>query len=821
MKIKIILSLIMFLYSSVSLSKNYQFNADFLELSDKKNTDLNRFSDSEGDYTVPGTYEMTVTVNKTELSAFPVTIYPWGTKEEKSRICLNKELVESIGLKEEYLRNSLWWHNDECLDESSLPGTMIKNDPGASRLTLTVPQAYLEYISEHWTPPSRWDNGIPGILFDYNMLFQGRQQKGKGEEFSVYGNGTAGVNISDWRFRGDWQGNITNQKSYGRNSNEQLSWERLYAWKAITSLKSRLTLGEDYLTSGLFDGFRYLGVNIHTDENMLPPGLRGYAPEVTGIARTAARVVISQQGRILYETQVPAGPFRIQDLDTSVSGQLDVLVEEQDGSIQKFKINTATVPYLTRPGALRYSMASGQPVDFRHRGQGPVFLSAEFSRGITNGWSLYGGGLISEPYGALSLGIGRDLSFLGAISVDVTQSRVITTDHKSDGRSYRVSYSKNFDELDSQITFAGYRFSDKNYMTMSDWLELRYNDIHPGRSREMYSVTFNRQLREYNMGLWLNYDQRNFWDRPSTHRYSATLSKELNIGTWRDLSLSLSASQQQDVWGKDRSLYLSITGPLAERSRITYNAAAGSDGTEHRVGYYKRLSDRDNWQMSVGHSRSGANVNTFYNHRDDSFDTNINAAWQANRFASLSAGIQGGMTLTSEGGDFHRAGVRGGARLLIDTSGVPGVPVKSYGNVVRSNRFGKVVLADVSTYFPSRASVVVDELSDDAEAIHAVVRSTLTEGAIGYRRFDIISGFKAMATIRLADGSYPPFGAAVLNMRDQETGIVGDNGSVFLSGISNGGEMRVRWDGVVKCNMHFPSLLSREKLAQTLLLPCN
>ncbi|MFT1843819.1 fimbria/pilus outer membrane usher protein, partial [Vibrio cholerae] len=81
-----------------------------------------------------------------------------------------------------------------------------------------------------------------------------------------------------------------------------------------------------------------------------------YAPEVTGVARTNAKVVISQQGRVLYETQVASGPFRIQDINDAVSGQLDVRVEEQDGSVQAFRIDTASIPYLTRPGTVRYKV---------------------------------------------------------------------------------------------------------------------------------------------------------------------------------------------------------------------------------------------------------------------------------------------------------------------------------------------------------------------------------------------------------------------------------------------------------------------------------
>ncbi|WP_163468096.1 fimbria/pilus outer membrane usher protein, partial [Klebsiella michiganensis] len=80
---------------------------------------------------------------------------------------------------------------------------------------------------------------------------------------------------------------------------------------------------------------------------------------VTGIAETNARVVVKHQGRILYDSTVPAGPFAIQDLDSSVRGKLDVEIIEQNGKTNKFQIDTAYVPYLTRPGQVRYKVVAG------------------------------------------------------------------------------------------------------------------------------------------------------------------------------------------------------------------------------------------------------------------------------------------------------------------------------------------------------------------------------------------------------------------------------------------------------------------------------
>ncbi|KFB99290.1 fimbrial usher protein [Trabulsiella guamensis ATCC 49490] len=818
--LSIVTSLSLSMAPFYAASGGAQFNTEFLDINDRSKIDLNRFS--QDDYVMPGTYDLVVQINKNELSEHSVTVYDSDDTPDVSHACITAELIQKIGIKEEYLKNLSWWHNNECASESSLSGMDVKVDLSTSSLNISMPKTYLEYVSDNWEPPSRWDNGIAGILLDYNISLQARQQTGMPDAYLFRGNGTTGGNIGAWRIRADWQSHMDNQNK-GQSIDRRLEWSRFYAYRALPSLKARLIAGEDYLNSGLFDGFRFTGTSLASDDNMLPPGLRGYAPEVTGVARTNARVIISQQGRVLYETQVPSGPFRIQDLNDSVSGELDVRVEEQDGSVQQFKVSTASIPYLTRPGDWRYKVALGRPSDFRHKFNGPHFITGELSRGISNGWSLYGGALVAPSYGALSFGVGRDLLLFGAISFDVTQSRAKLkneSSHSSDGRSYRVSYSKTFDEIDSQVTFAGYRFSDKNYLSMSNWLEARNGGISAGRSKEMYTLTLNKRFRDSGLSLWFGYDHQTFWDRPSTNRYTATLSGDFDLWDWKRLNLSLSAYRSRYYGSNDDGVYLSMSIPLGERSRMSYNSTFSKDTADHRVGYYDRVNDTDSMQMSLDSYRDRIGANVFYNHRGDLADTSINAAYQAGRFASTTVSFTGGATLTKEGGAFHRGGITGGTRLLVDTSGVPDVPVKGYGSIIRSNRFGKAVLVDVNSYFRSRAIVAVDELDERTEATKAVVHSTLTDGAIGYRKFDVISGLKAMAMIRLADGSVPPFGSTVMNARKQETGVVGDEGNVFLVGINEGESMSVRWDGVVKCIITLPTPLPTDVLTRILLLPC-
>lgn len=60
-----------------------------------------------------------------------------------------------------------------------------------------------------------------------------------------------------------------------------------------------------------------------------------------------------------------------------------------------------------------------------------------------------------------------------------------------------------------------------------------------------------------------------------------------------------------------------------------------------------------------------------------------------------------------------------------------------------------------------------------------------------------------------------------MNARKQETGIVNDGGSVYLSGINAGAAMTVHWNGGAQCEVRMPAPLPLDMLMNTLLLPCH
>jgi outer membrane usher protein PapC len=765
---------------------NVNFNTDLLDIVDKENIELGSFS--KPGYVMPGEYVFKLLLNNDYLAQEKIAFFASGEDKKTSTACFTPETVKKFGLLKDIVK-TIKWDENGCLVIESLDGMTVKSDLSKGTLRVNIPQAYLEYRTETWDPPSLWDNGISGVVFDYNVLSRSIFQHNSESDNQTYlnANGIMGFNFDAWRVRANWQANYNFYEGSKTKNQHDFSWSSIYAYRAIPSLKSQLTLGENYLRSDLFDSFRYTGASLISDVSMLPPNLRGYAPEVTGVAQSNATVIISQQGRVITQTQVPAGPFRIQNLSDTISGQLNVRVEEENGSVQEFNVDTATIPYLTRPGAVRFKTSVGRPSTFDHKLQGDLFATGEFSWGVTNGWSLFGGSLNSKDYNAVSLGVGRDLLALGALSFDITQSFADLPEHDNlQGRSYRLSYAKQFKDYDSQIQFAGYRFAEKDYLSMSDFLAIKNSDVPTytiRQSKEMYTISLNKMFPASKTSVFFNFNRQTYWNSKSTDYYNLMLSQTLNFDSIKNVGVSLSAYQNRTDT-KDYGGYLAISLPLDVGGSVNYAYSHDKGNTSEQVSYYDRVNDRLNYQVSANHSDlNGIGANAYLTYNADRARITANASSQKNS-SSVGFSAQGGLTLTARGVDFHRVSSLGSTRVLVDTNKIEDVPVQAYGPTIKSNRYGKAIVSNVTNYYKNRIKVNVNKLPKNAEVTDSIVFTTLTEGAIGYKEFDVLAGEKRMVTLRSNGGEYIPFGTQITNEKGRATGIVDEKGLVYLSGIS-------------------------------------
>lgn len=802
--------------TSAYADENVEFNTDVLDAVDRNHIDLSRFSTDN--YVTPGDYLLDIRINGQPVGQEKIR-YIETAEGKNSLPCISGDLLDRLALKDE-ARLKVTQVYEDGYSLQSLPGAKMSNYAGI--LEITVPQAWMKYNDPNWTPPERWDHGIAGLIFDYSLNGQvTRQFDDSGNYSSLSGYGQTGANIGAWRLRGEYQTSY-----YSNNHQFDFDWNQIYAYRPLPMMAAKLTLGEIYLNSQVFDTLRFTGANLASDERMLPPALQGYAPEIRGIARSNAKVTVSQSGRVIYETTVPAGPFNIQDLRSSVRGTLDVRVEEQDGSVSSFQVNTANIPYLTRPGYVRYNLSGGTPSRYNHKMQGPSFVSGDFSWGVSNAWSLYGGlQTAGEEYTAASMGIGRDLNILGAISVDATESWSRQRDgERLKGTSWKLSYAKTFDEYNSSITFAGYRFSQEDFRSMAQYLDDRYEDYdRPGREKEMYTITGSKTFWADEAGkamtFFLTYTHQNYWDRRSQDRYGMSAGRTFRVGNINGVTANLSAYRTDYKGRTDDSISLSLSVPIGDNKWAGLDIQTNNGKTSPMASWTDNSDYNNLWRVRAGASQNGyANVDGYYQHRSQLAEINTNASYQQNRYMALSTTLRGGVTATRHGAAMHNSGATmNTARMMVDTNGIDGVPLN--GKKSRTNRFGIAVVPDVVSYNSFDTRVDVDAMDSDIEPSKAISTTTLTEGAIGYQAFGMAKGMKLMGTLRLADHSVPPFGAEVYNADGISVAMVLEEGKAWLAGVNPDETLNVVWGGKKQCQVTIPPGTTEAR--PDTLLPCR
>ncbi|EEW0785683.1 fimbria/pilus outer membrane usher protein, partial [Escherichia coli] len=112
-----------------------------------------------------------------------------------------------------------------------------------------------------------------------------------------------GINLGSWRIR-----NLT---TWNKSSGQSGKWESSYirVERGLNNIKSRLTFGDDYTPSDIFDSVPFRGGMLGSDENMVPYNQREFAPVVRGIARTQARIEVRQNGYLIQSRIVSPGAF--------------------------------------------------------------------------------------------------------------------------------------------------------------------------------------------------------------------------------------------------------------------------------------------------------------------------------------------------------------------------------------------------------------------------------------------------------------------------------------------------------------------------------
>lgn len=823
------LLLISVIISHLSYAEEF-FNPNFLDAKAGKVADLAIY---DHDGLAPGVYRLDIYVNDEYLIEDDVY---FSIKEEAHERnvypCINKSLLGKVIKENEFINLKI---DKECVFLNDI-NSYAKADYDSERqsLNIRIPSLLLKSNARGTVSPTEWDNGINAFLMNYR--FSGNNTKKTNDYFL---NLTSGLNIQDWRLR--------DNSTWNYNDGKNNKWKNIatYAEKPLPSLKSHLTIGQLYTQSHIFENVLIKGFQLASDEEMYPDSLRGFAPTIRGVASTTAQVEVTQNNNLIYSTTVSAGPFEINDLyPTTSSGNLFVKITEQNGKVFSYTVPYSTVPNLQREGKSVHSLSIGKS-DAKSSIEKSI-LQASYGLGLSHNITMNTGIQLAEKYQSYAFGLAHDLGDFGAISSDVLFSHaVLNDDSVHNGQSYKIVYAKSLNKYGTNIQIVGYRYSTEGFYTLN---EASYNHLSGDSMNDSY-YSFN-DLRKRKKGkaqisinqrvgglgnLYISGQNENYWSQSAYDRnlqigvngfweylnynlgisysrnsYFDKANKLLSLNLSIPLGLMYSRQSGNDYAGKYNSLYATSTTTLDGNGKASQQT--GVSGTllaENNLLYSFQQaaaeSEKDSMSLSSTFRGSKAEASLGYNH--------------SNKYRQLHYMLNGSIVAFNDGIVFGQPIY--GSAIIVSAPGVDGISVENITGV-RTDSHGHAIVPYASSYRKNRVALDLTDLNDDTDVNQAVKYVIPTKNALVRADFDSKVGKKAYFTLKRKNGNIIPFGAMVVT-NTQTTGIVDQDGKVFLSGLTQSGNLRVKWGELEKqhCTSKFNlSGIDNKKLTQ-LTLVCH
>ncbi|MFU8926042.1 fimbria/pilus outer membrane usher protein, partial [Acinetobacter puyangensis] len=605
-------------------------------------------------------------------------------------------------------------------------------------------------------------------LSAYDSQFENNNTKSS--FFSV----NSGINLWGWFFRHNGNYSYYNDKYNSKHSYHNMN---TYLLKDISSLSSKLIIGQSNTSGRVFDSINYTGISLSSDDAMLPESLRGFAPVVRGIAQTNAGVTIRQKNSIIYETTVPPGEFVIRDLfPTSYGGDLQVVVREANGFESSFIVPFASVVDMLRPNAYKYEVVAGS---YRNENikDGQPFYQLTYQRGLSNFMTLYGGSQQSDYYGSYLLGSAFNFPF-GAFAVDVTHSGTHGLEDNLTGQSYRLSFNKRINKTHSDITLVGYKLSTENYLDFDNAM-LYQEQLKNGytlstdsflRPKNRYTLSLNQNLGAEYGQLYISGLYENYWNSSHT-------GKQIQFGysnAWRRLFYSLNVSRYSNQFNNnDYSYMLTLNIPLGKETK---GALTSSLGRNTSGDWYEQLmlsgssgkNNRLGWSVTTNKTEGELLNATLSGNYTSPFTTLVGSSSVNGDARTISAGASGAIVVHPLGVTFSPYSSNG--YIIAHAEQAKGVEISSYPHL-KLDFLGNAAIPVGSPYQKNTVSLDPKNLSNNIELKSSSKDVYPRSGAVVLAEFDTKVGYPL-----LLKPIHSPSIALGTNVYDGNMNIVGQVG---------------------------------------------
>lgn len=853
--------------ADASASSGYaDFDRNLLSGSGQNTTDLSRFE--HGNPILPGSYNTDIYLNKTWVGRRDVR-FAAPSPNASATPCVDRDLLDQLKLHPAKLSDEIKAQLSDpkaCVSLGSLiPDATTTFDMTQLRLDASVPQAYLGQVARDYVSPEYWDAGVPAALLNYNFNSYRTASQGQTQTTSFLGL-NSGFNIARWYFREDatvtWQ-------SAAAGTPARRHWQSIntYVQRALPSLRAQLTLGDSYTDGAVFDSYGIRGVQLGTDDRMLPQSLQGYAPVVHGVAQTNAKVTVRQNGMVLYETTVAPGPFTLNDLyPTGYGGNLLVTVTEADGHVTTFTVPYAAVAQLMRPGITRFDVTAGQLRDATIKFK-PAVLQATIQHGFSNLLTGYAGIAGSQGYGALLAGVGFNTHY-GAFAVDITHANAHIPGYSTQsGQSARITYSKIITATHTTLSVAAYRYSTGGFLSLTQAEQARayvreginafevvpqttvptvdgvpaqslltqaqqaaltgsafttnpiFSATGVQRQRSNFTLSLTQPLGDRGGSLYANVTARNYWNQHGN-------DTQFQIGYnnhFHQISYGISATRSVDPLGHhDNQFFVNFSLPLGHSEHSpTFMLSLNHDqqtGSQEQAMVNGTLG-RDNqfyYGATATHAGSGGgnagSVNMGYRSPFAVFNASYG---EGSGYSQASVNVSGSVIA-------HPGGITLG-QPIGGTVGIVYLPNAAGARLTnapgaRVDRFGYAVVPYLTPYQLNTIQIEPQGLPLNVQLDATSAQVAPYAGAVVMMKFKTKSGRTLIVRARLQNGQTLPFGAEVFDDNGASMGVVGQGGQILLRGVGSTGQLTARWqdDNSADHSCSFPyKLADQAKNKQT------
>lgn len=823
----------------------YYFDPALLQGSDfGKSLDLDRFN--QRDNALPtGDYVLDVYLNNQLIrrQASIALVKPEGDKTDVQP-CLSPELIALSAI-----RTTQNVTPNICLPIDALgPKINWEVDLSSLRLNMVVPQAGLLHSPRGFIPVSEWDAGETALFLRHNTNFYHTENTDSHLRYDyLWSNINAGFNLGLWQVR--HQGNLRYADDNQTGRHYKYNAVATSVQRPLPQLDSIIAFGDNYTNSSLFGNLSFNGVKLSTDQRMWPQGKRGYAPEVRGVATTTARVVVRQQGKVIYETTVAPGAFVINDLyNTRGQGDLTVDVVEANGQVSRFTVPYSAVPDSIRPGNWNYELAMGYVRQYYSVEN--KFIEGVLQRGMSNVLTANMGSRLADNYQAFLAG-GVLATSVGAFGLNTVYSSAhVENNEKQQGWRVEASYSKTF-TTGTNLVLAAYRYSTSGYRDLQDVLGVRrqekngtlyYSDTL--NQRNNFSATVSQPMGDWGM--------LSFTGSTSDYYNNASRITQLQLGysnSWRDISFNISAARQRSTYSSryfnsvndrdfdnenqrkytENTVSLGISIPFdfgSSRSQINLDMNRSRDSRTATVGMSGTTGEKSStsWALYSGieHNNDSGDSSTWggnIEHR-----TSVGAfrayASRGDSYQQYGLGMSG--TLVA-----HRGGITAGPYTsdtfaLVEAPGARGAEIRN-GQGATVDRFGYAILPSLTPYRYNTISLDSQNMADDVELQGGSKRLVPYAGAISRVTFKTTHGKATLINTTLPDGSQPPMGADVTDSNGEAVGIMGQGGQIYARLAAQSGVLFVKWGKTAaqQCQVWYQLPTTRDAPLYQLTLPCR